>query len=69
MIYGMIKYLLFLAFFILSFYALSSVQFDKFCNVREPMKVRVLFFLLCFVMAYLAMQATLELTIMNGLGV
>ena len=53
---------------ILGFYAVSSIQFDKFCSVKQPRKVVVLLFLLALVLAYLASQAILDLTIYNGFG-
>lgn len=68
MAYSILKYLLFVVCFGASFYAISSIQFDKICNVRQPRRVIVLMFILSFVLAYLATQAILDLTIYNGLG-
>lgn len=69
MTYSIVRFVVFLLCFGLSFYALSGVQFDKFVSVRQPAKAVALLFLLSFVLAYLAMQAVLELTIFNGWGV
>lgn len=66
MSYPIISYLLFLACFAASFYALSNVQFEKFCKVQNPVKIYVLLFLLSLIMGYLATQAILSLTILNG---
>lgn len=68
MTYAILKYILFIVCFRLSFYAVSSIQFDKFCSVKQPRKVVVLLFLLALVLAYLASQAILDLTIYNGFG-
>ena len=68
MTYAFLRYFVFILFFGLSFYALSGVQFDKFCSVKEPRKAVVLLFLLSFVLAYLASEAVLQLTIYNGFG-
>lgn len=68
MVYSIIQYLVFFVCFGVSFYALSGIQFDKFCNVKSPAKVITLMFLLSFVMAYLCTQAILNLTILSGFG-
>ena len=68
MTYAFLRYFVFILCFGLSFYALSGVQFDKFCSVKEPRKAVVLLFLLSFVLAYLASEAVLKLTISNGFG-
>ena len=68
MTYSILKYLLYIACFGMSFYAMSSIQFDRFCSVKQPRKVVILMFLLSLVLAYLASQAILDLTIYNGLG-
>ena len=68
MTYAFLRYFVFILYFGLSFYALSGVQFDKFCSVKEPRKAVVLLFLLSFVLAYLASEAVLQLTIYNGFG-
>ena len=66
MSFAFVQYLVFFVCFGLSFYAISSVQFDKFCSVKNPKKVQVLMFLLSLVLAYIASQAILQLTIYNG---
>lgn len=68
MVYSVLKYSVFLACFVVSFYACSAIQFEKFCKVNQPAKVISLMFLLSFIMAYLATQAILELTVFNGFG-
>lgn len=68
MTFSILKYLLFVLCFTMSFYAVSSIQFDRICSVKQPRKVVVLMFLLSLVLAYLATQAILDLTIYNGLG-
>ena len=68
MTYAFLLYFVFILCFGLSFYALSGVKFDKFCSVKEPRKAVVLLFLLSFVLAYLASEAVLQLTIYNGFG-
>lgn len=45
MTYAILKYILFIVCFGLSFYAVSSIQFDKFCSVKQPRKVVVLLFI------------------------
>lgn len=66
MVYSVLSYLLFVACFAASFYALSSVRFEVICKVRQPMKIYMLLFLLSLIMAYLASQAILSLTLFNG---
>lgn len=66
MTYSITQYLIFVVCFGASFYALSSVQFEKFCKVQQPVKIYVLLFLLSLIMAYLASQAILSLTVLNG---
>lgn len=52
--------------FIASFYALSSLRFEQFCNVQKPIKVQMLLLLLAFGLAYIAGQFLLQVTIYNG---
>lgn len=66
MTYYIVRFIVFLLCFGLSFYALSGVQFDKFVNVKQPSKAVALLFLLSFVLGFLASQAVLELTLFNG---
>ncbi len=68
MTFSILKYFLFVLCFGMSFYAVSSIQFDRFCSVKQARKVVVLMFLLSLVLAYLSTQAILDLTIYNGLG-
>ncbi len=68
MTFSILKYLLFVLCFGMSFYAVSAIQFDRFCSVKQARKVVVLMFLLSLVLAYLATQAILDLTVYNGLG-
>lgn len=65
---SIIEIILYIVCFLLSFYALSAVQFDRFCNVRKPSKVTLLMFLCALALAYLCTQGILQLTIYNGLG-
>ena len=45
---SVISYLVFFACFGLSFYAISSIQFEKVCSVKNPKKVQILMFLFLF---------------------
>lgn len=65
--YAIIQLLVFFVMFGLSFYALSSVHYEKICNVRTPAKIYLLLFMLSLIMAYLSTQAILMLTLNNGL--
>lgn len=69
MLTSMVELILFIACFGLSFYAISCIDFEKFCRVKQPIKVQILMFLLSLSLAYLSCQAILALTIYNGLGV
>ena len=62
---SVISYLVFFACG-LSFYAISSIQFEKVCSVKNPKKVQILMFLLSLCLAYISSQAILQLTIYNG---
>ena len=66
MTFAIIQYVVFFACFGLSFYAISSIQFDKICSVKNPKKVQVLMFLLSLALAYVSSQAILQLTLYNG---
>ena len=68
MVYSLLQYIIFFVCFVLSLWALSSIQFDKICKVNQPGKVILLMFLLALIMAYLASQAIFQLTIFNGFG-
>lgn len=67
MVYGILKLSVYLICFLAALYALSGIQFDRFVNVRQPMKAQVLFLLLAMALAYLCGTLILELTIFNGL--
>ena len=63
---SVISYFFFFVCFGLSFYAISSIQFEKICSVKNPKKVQILMFLLSLCFAYVSSQAILQLTIYNG---
>lgn len=65
---SVIEIALFIVCFVLSFYAISSVQFEKICRVRQPSKVTLLMFLCSLALAWMCTQAILQLTLYNGLG-
>lgn len=66
MVASVIQYFVFFACFGLSFYAISSIQFEKVCSVKNPKKVQILMFLLSLALAYITSQVVLQLTIYNG---
>ena len=66
MVASVIQYFVFFACFGLIFYAISSIQFEKVCSVKNPKKVQILMFLLSLALAYITSQAILQLTIYNG---
>lgn len=51
----------------LSFFALSSIKFDRFCDIRNPYKVQVLLILCSMALGYLVAQFLLAMTVFNGL--
>lgn len=53
--------------FILSFWALSGVHFDRFCDVSKPGKVQMLLLLLSLGLGYLTAQFLLAISIFSGL--
>lgn len=53
--------------FMLCFWALSCVQFEKFTNVRKPGQVRLLLLLLALGLGYLVAQFLLAISLFNGL--
>ncbi|MEE0107968.1 MAG: DUF1146 domain-containing protein [Merdibacter sp.] len=65
--YAIVKLSVYLLSFAVSVYALSGVKFDRFVNVRQPMKAQVFLLLLSMSLAYLCGSFLLELTIFNGL--
>ena len=50
-----------------SFYALSAIKFERFCDVRKPMKVQFLLLLVSLALGYLVAQFLFALTIYNGM--
>lgn len=50
----------------MSFFALSCVKFDRFCDVRKPMKIQALLILCSMALGYLTAQLIMTLTIFNG---
>ena len=64
--YAIVKLAVYLLCFLVSLFALSGVRFDRFVNVRQPMKAQVLL-VLAMALAYLCGSFLLELTIYNGL--
>ncbi|MEG0290763.1 MAG: DUF1146 family protein [Erysipelotrichaceae bacterium] len=67
MLYKLVNITVHLLCFVASFYALSSIRFERFCDVRKPIKVQVLLFLLAIGLGYVVAQFLLALTIYNGL--
>ncbi len=68
MAFTVLRYVVFIAMFGFSFYAISAIQFDKICSVKQPSRVIVLMFLLSFIFAYISTEAILSLTIYSGIG-
>lgn len=50
--YKIISTVIYLLAFIVSFYGLSSIQFEKFCNVKKPAQVQILLLCLSLALAY-----------------
>ena len=50
--YRMISIVVYLFSFTLAFLGLSSVQFEKFCNVKKPVQVQILLYALSLGLAY-----------------
>lgn len=50
--YKIISTVIYLIAFVTSFYGLSSIQFEKFCNVKKPAQVQILLLCLSFALAY-----------------
>lgn len=65
---SIIQYVVFLIVFVLSLWACSAIQFDKFCKVNQPGKVILLLFLIALIMAKIASDAIFQLTMFNGFG-
>lgn len=51
--------------FMLSFWALSAVQFDRFMNVNKPGKVQMLLLLLALGLGYVVAQFLLAISMMG----
>ena len=49
-----------------SFFALSCVKFERFCDIRKPMKVQALLILSSMALGYLVAQLIMTLTVFNG---
>lgn len=64
---NLIRLLVFLAFFLLSFYALTGIRFEKFYQIRNRQKFYIFVFLLSVIMAWLACEALLSFTLYGGL--
>lgn len=60
-----IEVIVYFALFACSMYALSSVKFDKFCKIDQPLKVQLLWVLLSTGLAYVVSQFIFALTIYN----
>lgn len=54
--YRVISVAVYLFAFTCSFLGLSSVQFEKFCNVRKPLQVQILLFCCSMALAYFVAQ-------------
>lgn len=67
MSYFIMKVSIHLICFGLSFYALSAVKFDKFTDVKKPVKVQLLLLLSALALGYLVAQFLLTLSIEHGL--
>ena len=65
--YFIITFTVYFVCFIMSFYALSSVKFELFCDVKKPGKVQLLLLLTSLALAYLVGQFVLNISIFNGL--
>ena len=49
-----------------SFFALSCVKFERFCDIRKPMKVQALLILSSMALGYLVAQLIMTVTVFNG---
>ncbi|MXQ72487.1 DUF1146 domain-containing protein [Clostridiaceae bacterium DONG20-135] len=56
MLYNILSIAVYLLSFVASFYALSSVRFERFTDVRKPAKVQTLLLLLSMGLAYVVAQ-------------
>lgn len=62
MVYFFVRISVYIISFILSLWALSNVQFQKFTNVSKPGKTQMLLLLLSMALAYLVGQFLLSLS-------
>lgn len=62
MVYFFVRISVYIICFILSLWALSNVQFQKFTNVHKPGKTQMLLLLLSMALAYLVGQFLLSLS-------
>lgn len=67
MTYFIVKISIYIICFVASFYAISCVQFEKFTNVKQPLKVQLLMLLLSFALAYLVATFLMGLSMQNGI--
>ncbi len=65
--YFMVTFIVYICCFMASFWALSGVKFELFCNVRKPGKVQMLLLLLSLALGYLVAQFLLNISLFNGL--
>lgn len=63
----MITVSVYLGSFIVSFWALSGVKFESFCDVSKPGKAQMLLLLLSLGLGYIVAQFLLMITVYNGL--
>ncbi len=49
-----------------SFFALSAIKFERFCDVKKPMKIQALLILCSMGLGYLVAQLIMTLTVFNG---
>ena len=54
--YRVICLIVYLFSFTFSFMGLSSIQFEKFCNVKKPVQVQILLFALSMALGYFVAQ-------------
>lgn len=65
--YFVVTFSVYLCCFAASFWALSAVKFDRFCDVRKPGKVQCLLLLLSLGLGYLVANFLLNISLFNGL--
>lgn len=63
--YHWINVILHLLSFVCSFYALTCIKFEKFTNVREPVKVQVLLLLLSMALGTCVAQFLMNVLYFN----